>query len=158
MSPSQDLRGGVSYATPPPDTKARVSPASLFPKCHKRCTATVTQILKDLSARSRIQLIPFDTDPYLNKLSKALQYPTDKSQRDEPGHSTQRHYNTPQTKVKGTSQGIASNGITIPHRQKSKGRARAYHPTTLQYLTNKSQRDESGHNTQRHYIPHRPKG
>ncbi|GJW83097.1 reverse transcriptase domain-containing protein [Tanacetum coccineum] len=48
MSPSQDLRDGVSHATPPPDTKVRVSSASLFPKCQEQCTATVTQIHKEL--------------------------------------------------------------------------------------------------------------
>ncbi|GJY73585.1 putative reverse transcriptase domain, ribonuclease H-like domain, aspartic peptidase domain protein [Tanacetum coccineum] len=44
MSPSRDLRDGVSHATPPPDIKARISSASLFPKCQEQCSATVTQV------------------------------------------------------------------------------------------------------------------
>ncbi|GKA17394.1 hypothetical protein Tco_0697231 [Tanacetum coccineum] len=43
MTTSQDLRDYVFYATPPPDTGARVSSASPFPKCQEQCSSTVIQ-------------------------------------------------------------------------------------------------------------------
>ncbi|GKB88845.1 hypothetical protein Tco_0961117 [Tanacetum coccineum] len=72
MSTSQDLRDSVFYAISPPDTRARISSASSFPKCQEQCSSTVVQILKDLSARSRIQLILSSTNLYLNKLAPSV--------------------------------------------------------------------------------------
>ncbi|GJX62382.1 hypothetical protein Tco_0295282 [Tanacetum coccineum] len=41
MSTSQDLRDSVFYAILPPDIGARISSASLFPKCQEQCSSTV---------------------------------------------------------------------------------------------------------------------
>ncbi|GJW47786.1 hypothetical protein Tco_0079432 [Tanacetum coccineum] len=53
------------HATPPPDTKARTSSASLIPKCQKQYIATVAQVLK-FSPSTKIQAIIPGANLYLN--------------------------------------------------------------------------------------------